>query len=216
MFADLDLKTLNDNIKNTSYEVISSVQLIPSSELITNDDNFYNLTDIDLLKNSIIASGLLHPIVITPQRKIISGHRRYKAMQELNYTDIPCTIIRFDSDLDESIALINANSQRKKSDEELRQEVTVLKKYYEIKKNTDPNFQGKVMDHVAETLGVSLATAKRRISSKSNKNTTSSFDRTKKQCLNNINKLLSFQDNLSDIEYQQLKNIKQLLGENNG
>ncbi len=210
-----DLKNLNDKIKNTNYEVTSSVQLIPIEEIIVNDNNFYNISEIDVLKNSIEVSGLLHPLVINTNKIIISGHRRFKAMQELNFSEIPCIIIQFESEIDEKVALINANSQRKKTDDEMTTEALTLKKYYEQKKQVDPNFKGKVMEYVAVDLGVSLATAKRRVSTTKTSIKTNTFLKTKKQFLKNINKLLDFTEDLTEEEIQQLKNIQNSLGGNN-
>lgn len=209
-----DLKHLNDEIKNTNYKVTSSVKSIPINELTTNKDNFYNLSEIEILKNSIEVSGLLHPLVINTNKTIISGHRRFQAMQELNFNEIPCIIVQFDSEIDEQMALINANSQRKKTDEELKNEAVTLKKFYEKKKQIDPNFKGKVMENVAEDLGISLATAKRRVSKSSTTTSTPTFDKTQKQILKNIEKLFKLNENLTEIEIKQLKEIKNILGGN--
>ena len=40
------------------------------------------------LVNSIGEVGLLQPIVVTPENIIVSGHRRFKAIQSLGWTEV--------------------------------------------------------------------------------------------------------------------------------
>ena len=44
------------------------------------------------LVNSIGEVGLLQPIVVTPDNTIISGHRRFKAIQSLEWTEVECEV----------------------------------------------------------------------------------------------------------------------------
>jgi ParB family chromosome partitioning protein len=59
--------------------------------------------DLDKLTASIAELGLLHPVVITPDRKLIAGQRRILACRQLNRTDIEAHIV---SDLDEAARLL--------------------------------------------------------------------------------------------------------------
>ena len=53
------------------------------------NSEIYRDSDVGDLVNSIGEVGLLQPIVVTPENIIISGHRRFKAIQSLaGYTDI--------------------------------------------------------------------------------------------------------------------------------
>ena len=52
-----------------------------------------DLGDIEGLAASIADVGLLHPVVITPQRVLIAGERRLRAFEHLGRETIPVTII---------------------------------------------------------------------------------------------------------------------------
>lgn len=58
-----------------------------------------NLGDIAALAASIKEVGLLHPIVVTPNGRLIAGERRCAACKLLGWTKIPVTVI----DLDEIV-----------------------------------------------------------------------------------------------------------------
>src|SRR5882762_739876 len=52
-----------------------------------------NMGDISALAESIREIGLLHPVVVTPDGKLIAGQRRLEACQLLGWTDIPVTVV---------------------------------------------------------------------------------------------------------------------------
>jgi ParB family chromosome partitioning protein len=52
-----------------------------------------DLGDLTGLANSIQAVGLLHPIVITPDRQLIVGQRRLEAVKQLGWTEIPARVV---------------------------------------------------------------------------------------------------------------------------
>jgi hypothetical protein len=58
-----------------------------------------DMGDIDSLARSIVELGLLHPIVVTPELKLIAGQRRLEAFKQLGREEIPVTVI----DLEEVI-----------------------------------------------------------------------------------------------------------------
>jgi N6-adenosine-specific RNA methylase IME4/ParB-like chromosome segregation protein Spo0J len=49
--------------------------------------------DIDSLAASIAEHGLLHPIVVTPERILIAGERRLEAARRLGWATIPITVL---------------------------------------------------------------------------------------------------------------------------
>ena len=63
---------------------------IPINQLKTCPINseIYRDSDVGDLVNSIGEVGLLQPIVVTPENIIISGHRRFKAIQSLGWTEV--------------------------------------------------------------------------------------------------------------------------------
>lgn len=57
------------------------------------------------LAKSIRDVGLLHPIVITPAKRLVAGGRRLAAVKELGWTDVPVRIV---NGLDDALALLRA------------------------------------------------------------------------------------------------------------
>src|SRR6267154_4518887 len=52
-----------------------------------------DLGDLRSLAGSIAEVGLLHPVVVTPDGRLIAGQRRLEACRLLGWTDIPVTVI---------------------------------------------------------------------------------------------------------------------------
>ncbi len=52
-----------------------------------------DLGDIASLAQSIDAHGLLHPVVVTPDGRLIAGERRLEAFKMLGRTEIPTTVV---------------------------------------------------------------------------------------------------------------------------
>src|ERR1700693_5509992 len=52
-----------------------------------------DLGDLRSLADSIAEVGLLHPVVVTPEGRLIAGQRRLEACRTLGWTDIPVTIV---------------------------------------------------------------------------------------------------------------------------
>ena len=83
----------------------------------------YAATTGDDLVESIQRLGIIEPLVITPERIVISGHRRLAAAAQLGLKTVPARIERFD---DETTALVEFNRQRLKSWSERYRELQVL------------------------------------------------------------------------------------------
>lgn len=56
-----------------------------------------DLGDVNELAASIAAVGLLHPVVIEPDGKLIAGQRRLEAYKQLGWTEIPVTVVALDN-----------------------------------------------------------------------------------------------------------------------
>jgi ParB family chromosome partitioning protein len=75
------------------------------------------LTDIDDLAASIRENGLIQPLVVQriPGRlgvQIVAGHRRYAAVQRLDWTKVPCIVRRDLLPDEELLAMLVENGQR--------------------------------------------------------------------------------------------------------
>ena len=52
-----------------------------------------DLGDLRSLADSIAEVGLLHPVVVTPEGRLIAGQRRLESCRLLGWTDIPVTVV---------------------------------------------------------------------------------------------------------------------------
>jgi ParB/RepB/Spo0J family partition protein len=66
---------------------------LPISSIKVGPRHRKNLGDIEALARSIADVGLLHPIVITPERELIAGQRRLEAYRQLGLAEIPVTVV---------------------------------------------------------------------------------------------------------------------------
>lgn len=168
--------TIGDAIARTlgDVSVIDTAvpaQYIPLSELKPNPRNFYPAPDFDALQelaNSIIANGLLEPLVVTPGAggvgyRIISGHSRWRALS-LPYvrtfrpdlvSAVPCVVLPPMSEEQELCAVIEANRQRVKNAATLAAEAEKLTEAYVKRKEAGEKLPGRIRDRVAAALKVS-------------------------------------------------------------
>ena len=79
----------------------------------------YNPVEHKELKKSIELCGLLEPLTITRDNLLVSGHRRYKVLQEIGYDVVDCRLSDYEN---LNIALVELNRYRKKSPSELLNE----------------------------------------------------------------------------------------------
>ena len=160
--ADL-LKDVSD--LGTGREQIEYITL----DLIEEDpNNFYKLSGIDELAANIELCGLQQPIRVRAipdscRYRIVSGHRRRKAVEMLaqddpeRWNEIPC-IIEADeaSPALQQLRLIyaNANTRTMTPAEVSEQAVQVEKLLYQLKED-GYEFPGRMRDHVAQAVGQS-------------------------------------------------------------
>jgi len=81
----------------------------------------------DDMKTSIQQSGILTPLLISDNGRILSGHRRFACAEESGIKDVPVIVSPLKDELDIEEALINANIQRQKTKEQIAREYTKLK-----------------------------------------------------------------------------------------
>ena len=102
---------------------------IDISKVIPNpkNDEIYAKTDLTQLKQSLETNGQLEPIVINSKNEIISGHRRYFSIVQLEWKKISCRVEDYDNEL---IALIEYNTQRQKTPQDIYNEFQILETEY--------------------------------------------------------------------------------------
>ena len=99
-----------------------------------------------------VSSGLVEPIVATSEMTIISGHRRAMAATELDWELIP-TVVRDDlvDPLDVEEALILANRQREKTNEQKAREYKRLKEIEAARAHKGGRGNKKTLDSSSPT-----------------------------------------------------------------
>ena len=86
--ADDGRKSYDLAISEKRKELLSN-EGIPLGDIIVGTRHRRDLGDVKSLAKSIEAVGLLHPVVITPDRVLIAGERRLAACKELGWERIP-------------------------------------------------------------------------------------------------------------------------------
>ena len=125
-----------------------------------------DLGDLRALAQSIDEVGLLHPVVVTPEGRLIAGQRRLQACRQLGWAEIPVTVVDL---LQAARGEAHENFARK---DLLPSEIVALKRAIEpIERRearlrqgsrTDlsilPGHQGDTRDKIARYLGVGRTT----------------------------------------------------------
>lgn len=158
-----------DNLKavvaNTRSE---DIKMIDIAELHESDDNFFIVSRVEELAESIHGQGgIKENLIVRPLEsggyEIISGHRRRAAVQYLidKGEDIshflPCLIQNYDSEESKLLDLILMNTTaRQLSDSELMQSYETINNILKEKKSLGEKF-GKTREKLAEILAVSSA-----------------------------------------------------------
>ena len=88
------------------------MQLVDISKIQTENDYLRLDTNIEQLKKSIETVGLINPLVINEENKLIAGGRRYCALKELGHKDVPVVIVKKNQQEEELIS-IDENLVRK-------------------------------------------------------------------------------------------------------
>lgn len=166
-----NLKKAVEKVADRKENILSgnNLKTVSLSEIIENEKNvlFRELTEKEMeeLKSSIQEVGLLEPLVVVQEGekyKLISGHQRKIALEELGMDKVAVNIVNL-QDEDEELALIHANiKQRKLNDMELARVIKAEKEIIQqkIKKGALKN-QGRAIEQVANNLEISKDKAKR-------------------------------------------------------
>lgn len=72
---------------------MKAIQQLKINEIIPYENNpRINGASVDAIAKSIAEYGFLNPIILTPDKIIISGHTRWEAAKKLNLSHVPCII----------------------------------------------------------------------------------------------------------------------------
>jgi ParB family chromosome partitioning protein len=103
-------------------------------------DQIYTTNEIGDLVESMEKNGLLEPILVTPEKVIISGHRRYLAAKFLGWEEIEI-IIRDISEEDMEYTIVSSNQHRQKKSVEVLNEIQRLYQNYTRSKDRQQDYQ---------------------------------------------------------------------------
>lgn len=148
-----------------------NIKMIEIGKIKASLDNFYSMSDVDILADDIERQGLKHNLVVVEDSDehgtyfIKSGHRRFAAIQQLvsegryNSKYIPC-LIDGSKTKDESILdliMLNATT-RVMSDSEMYKQYEVLKETLDnLKASGEYTLKGRMREKLAEALNISSA-----------------------------------------------------------
>lgn len=157
---------LKDVPKSDTREQIEYIKL----DLIDGDEqNFYELSDVESLANNIATIGLQQPLRVRPhptttgRYMAVSGHRRRAALQILaeedpeRWEEVACIVDRDTvSPALQQLRLIfgNANTRKMSSADLSEQAAQVEKLLYQLKED-GYEFPGRMRDHVAQVVQTS-------------------------------------------------------------
>jgi ParB family chromosome partitioning protein len=88
------------------------MQLIDISTINTENQYLRLDTNVEMLKKSIETVGIINPLVLNQNNELIAGGRRYTALKELGYTEVPYIKVE-KSKLEQELISIDENLVRK-------------------------------------------------------------------------------------------------------
>lgn len=159
--------SLLNKITESNSDKLLDIEL----ELINYNDlnDIYNIDNIEELAENILVNGQIDPIIVylkAGEYTIVSGHRRFEALKIIDKEFAKCLLIPKPETIEEEkILLVEANSQRIKTKEELKNEIVYKKESYtKLKSEKHPKYvSANINKLIANETGVSLATVKRTI-----------------------------------------------------
>ena len=80
------------------------------------------LGDLRVLAESVEAVGLLHPVVVTPQGRLVAGRRRLEAVKLLGWRTVPVHVVDLESLIEGELAE-NVHRQRTRRRRPVRAEI---------------------------------------------------------------------------------------------
>lgn len=159
--------SLNETVSKLDTNTEPQLQYIDIDQLDANEANFYDVSNLDTLADSISMDGLQQPLVVTPGQDgrytVISGHRRRAAICKLVEEDgredlrrVPCLVKTYQSQALAELQLIMANSTARvlTSAEVMHQAQRMETLLYQLKEE-GYSFPGRMRAQVAEACQVS-------------------------------------------------------------
>lgn len=153
----------------SKLDTTEQLQRIDIDLLDENEANFYTLSNLQPLADSIAMDGLQQPLVVTPAEggryTVLSGHRRRAAIRMLleessepwpELRSVPCLVRRYQSQHLAELQLILANSTAREltNAEKMKQAERMEMLLYQLKEE-GYEFPGRMRDQVAAACKIS-------------------------------------------------------------
>lgn len=161
--------SLNETVSKLDTNEEPQLRYVDIDLLDANEANFYNVSKLDTLADSIAMDGLQQPLVVTAgeggRYTVLSGHRRRAAIRKLVEEDsredlrrVPCLVRAYKSQALAELQLIMANSTARvlTSAEVMHQAQRMEELLYQLKEE-GYSFPGRMRDQVAEACQVSAS-----------------------------------------------------------
>ena len=161
----LNSAIMDDLKAAASDSFIDSLKMLEVEQIIPNEGNFYEMTEIEELADDIERQGLMSVLVVTEDNgefHLVSGHRRLAAVKLLiddgrrKSTTVPCYIKSARSADETQLDLIMLNAtQRKYSDSDTMREYEELERIFKAMEQAGKTVKGKIRNNIARVLNVS-------------------------------------------------------------
>ena len=141
--------------------MVESTRVLKLDDIVVESRFREDMGDVDELASSIAEKGLLEPILISPQKKLLAGGRRYIALRMLGITDLQpefYRVIGTETRLDELEIELVENIMRK--DMEWPERAKLEEQIFEHKRAADPEW---TQDNHSTMLGQSPGSSSRRL-----------------------------------------------------
>lgn len=161
--------SLSETVSKLDTSAKPQLQYIDIDQLDAHNANFYDVSNLDTLADSIAMDGLQQPLVVTAgeggRYTVLSGHRRRAALRKLVEEDgredlrrVPCLVRVYQSQALAELQLIMANSTARvlTSAEVMHQAKRMEELLYQLKEE-GYSFPGRMRDQVAEACQVSAS-----------------------------------------------------------
>lgn len=158
-------KILSASVSNLNTPAMQIVE-IPLDKLLDNEGNFFKVEDVQELADDIEMSGLENPLTVCEAEngyyRIVAGHRRRKALEQIGKTSAPCIIKAYADADSEEVALIQSNlTARELTYYEKMLAVVRLEEALRRMKENGTELPGRLRDHLAEKSGESASAVHR-------------------------------------------------------
>ncbi|MEG0614109.1 MAG: ParB/Srx family N-terminal domain-containing protein [Oscillospiraceae bacterium] len=169
---ELDTLIAKDIKSVAADSFVDNIKMILVERIKPCKENFFSLTEIEILADDIERQGLKHNLVVCEDKDnlgtfwIKSGHRRFAAINllleknRLTTKTVPCLVDGVKSKSENMLDLIMLNATaRIMNDAEIMEQYKVLERTYKELELEGKKFSGRLRERIADALKVSPAQA---------------------------------------------------------